>query len=270
MRGNSHCICFNPRPPRSERTTRRLRGMNYSLKVSIHVRPDRSGRPRAPPGAAARRHVSIHVRPDRSGRQPEPRGVRPPGNVSIHVRPDRSGRRLVHRRPNRWQTFQSTSAPIGADDSPTRRRLLRRQRFNPRPPRSERTTPVSGICHGSTPVSIHVRPDRSGRRRATAPSSRTTSRFNPRPPRSERTTTGTPTDGALTAVSIHVRPDRSGRRADQRDLRVERQRFNPRPPRSERTTSVRMLTRRCWAGFNPRPPRSERTTSPGVARKATS
>ena len=59
--------------------------------------------------------------------------------------------------------FQSTSAPIGADDSATTSPARAWPCFNPRPPRSERTTSGCHAPRGGDVVSIHVRPDRSGR-----------------------------------------------------------------------------------------------------------
>ena len=108
--------------------------------VSIHVRPDRSGRLAIVAAILIITSVSIHVRPDRSGRLTARTSFADGTGVSIHVRPDRSGRLKRCRPCLIVEQFQSTSAPIGADDRRYCRPTARPNSFNPRPPRSERTT----------------------------------------------------------------------------------------------------------------------------------
>ena len=91
----------------------------FRFPVSIHVRPDRSGRHRTLETLVNNGIVSIHVRPDRSGRLVLLWPRRVWKIVSIHVRPDRSGRQEPSAAQVAFLAFQSTSAPIGADDAVT-------------------------------------------------------------------------------------------------------------------------------------------------------
>ena len=134
--------------------------------------------------------VSIHARQFHSGRLRLIVSSTLPEAVSIHARQFHSGRR-----------------PSG------RRRTRRAERFNPRPPISQRAT--AWRC-------------------AMAPS---TQRFNPRPPISQRATRRT--CAVLPASTcFNPRPPISQRATCRRACSRSRlARFNPRPPISQRATA---------------------------------
>ena len=148
--GDQHAVAvdvererFNPRPPQSERATRCGVAVGQGPSVSIHARPNRSGRRLTYPVAADINIVSIHARPNRSGRHRGAMRVTGLRHVSIHARPNRSGRQGTRRAPTHCWSFQSTPAPIGAGDRPTGPWAANQRSFNPRPPQSERATTLS-------------------------------------------------------------------------------------------------------------------------------
>ncbi len=202
-----------------------------------------------------------------------------------------AGDRHAATRLGRYPVFQSTPAPIGAGDRRTRWVSDRHRSFNPRPPRSERATLDSGVLGLDVLVSIHARPDRSGRPADPLRRPHSLQGFNPRPPRSERATCTSKRTQSEDKVSIHARPDRSGRqerhvcfssvedvsihaRPDRSGRRVvfrlslfrSAVSIHARPDRSGRRPSRRAA--RTHPCFNPRPPRSERATFVYSARHA--
>ena len=157
-------------------------------------------------------------------------------SVSIHARQFHSGRHISKTGSPAASLFQSTPANFTAGDSPsgTRRspasrfqstpanftagdpgglfRVRRPQRFNPRPPISQRATRRLVRRLGRAVVSIHARQFHSGRRSIRASSSMTWT-FQSTP---ANFTAGDPEARAAhlrrQGVSIHARQFHSGRR----------------------------------------------------------
>ena len=137
------CGGFNPRPPISQRAT----AADWVAAVALarfQSTPANftAGDARCRSGRWRRRRVSIHARQFHSGRRADA-GLPRTGHrvVSIHARQFHSGRRS------------------GRASARSTRRC-----FNPRPPISQRATPVAGAGEGAIRVSIHARQFHSGRR----------------------------------------------------------------------------------------------------------
>ena len=255
--------CFNPRPPISQRATRRKSSKGSGIqRVSIHARQFHSGRP-------SRAYSRVL-----------------PVIVSIHARQFHSGRPVAAKTAVVSSVFQSTPANFTAGDSAlilTAAILF--LSFNPRPPISQRATlECATVCSimwafQSTPANFTAGDTGSH----VSPCVHTPS-FNPRPPISQRATAElfaraddlgvsiharqfhsgrplpAPGGAAGRHVSIHARQFHSGRRP--RPARPPRRRacFNPRPPISQRATQAPRPRRASPRGFNPRPPISQRAT----------